>query len=286
MESTSRTPICPVPYGIALAGMVLFSACSSTEGEIEVVPSTGRESVTAHASEVDGFSFEVSPPDTVSLKWSGEGSAVITDIYVFIGQEIQEGDTLFQLLEDIHTVEMDRLSMELDMTSAMLPSDSLLRQKVDSLALLLDSLLTSGNILQLSPVNGTATGLFIEADQRIRPGNAVLELSVASSELFHVFPPHDCTLNLWPSGGTGVRFVEERAGYAVYSGELMAIEAQFSELVAVPRFAVYESELESYMITTGQDTIPVLRVGEKDNNIVIVLPSEPLTSKLLTWAEK
>ncbi len=66
----------------------------------------------------------------------------------------------------------------------------------------------------------------------------------------------------------------------------MAIEARFSELVAVPRFAVYESELESYVVTVDNDTIPVVRAGEKDNNLVIVLPSEPLTSDLLTWAEK
>ncbi|MEN8209982.1 MAG: hypothetical protein ABFR50_12110, partial [Candidatus Fermentibacteria bacterium] len=202
------------------------------------------------------------------------------------GQEIQEGDTLFQLREDIHIVEIERLSMELAMTSAMLSSDSLLQMKVDSLTLLLDSLLLSEKTLYLSPVGGTACGILIEADQRIRPGNAVLELSVASSELFHVFPPDDCTVNFWPSGGGDIRFVEERAGYAVYSGELSAIEARFSELTAVPRFAVYESELESYVITVDHDTIPVLRTGEKDDNLVIVLPPEPLTSDLLTWAEK
>ncbi len=286
MEITSRSPICPVPGSILFAGMLLFSACSSPEGAKEVIPYIEHETITANASEVEGFRFEVSPPDTVSLKWSGEGSAVITDIYVSSGQEIGEGDTLFQLLEDIQVVEMERLSMELDMASAMLPSDSLQQQKVDSLALLLDSLLSNEKTLYLSPVDGTAEGLLIDADQRIRPGNAVLEISVVSSELFHVFPPQDCTVNFWPSGGTGIRFVEERTEYAVYSGELQAIEARFSELLAVPRFAVYESELESYVITADQDTIPVIRVGEKDNNLVILLPPEPLVSDLLTWAEK
>ena len=286
MEITFRRPICPVSGSIILAGITFFSACSSPEGAKEVIPSTEHETITANASEVEGFRFEVSPPDTVSLKWSGEGSAVITGIYVSSGQEIGEGDTLFQLLEDIQVVEMERLSMELDMASAMLPADSLQQQKVDSLALLLDSILSSEKTLYLSPVDGTATGLLIEADQRIRPGNAVLEISVASSELFHVFPPQDCTVNFWPSGGTGIRFVEERTGYAVYSGELQAIEARFSELMAVPRFAVYESELESYVVTADQDTIPVIRVGEKDNNLVILLPPEPLVSDLLTWAEK
>ncbi len=286
MESTSRRPICPVPGCIVLAGMIFFSACSGPEGAKEVIPSTEPEDAVAHASEIEGFRFEVSPPDTVSLQWSGEGSAVVTDIHVSIGQEIGEGDTLFQLSEDIHIVEIERLSMELAMASAMLSSDSLLQMKVDSLTLLLDSLLSNETTLYLSPVEGTATAIIVEPDQSIRPGNAVLELSVASSELFHIFPPDDCTVNIWPSGGSDIRFVEERAEYAVYSGELQAIEARFSELTAVPRFAVYESELESYVVTVDNDTIPVVRAGEKDNNLVIVLPSEPLTSDLLTWAEK
>jgi hypothetical protein len=275
-----------VPSSIILAGMLFFSACSSPEGAKEVAVTTEQETLVTHASEVEGFRFEVSPPDTVSLKWSGEGSAVITDIHVSQGQEIQEGDTLFELSEDIHIVEIERLSMELDMASAMLLSDSLLLQKVDSLTLLLDSLLSNEKTLYVSPVEGTATAILFDSDQRIRPGNAVLELSVASSELFHVFPPLDCTVNFWPSGGTSIRFVEERAEYAVYSGELPAVEGRFSELQAVPRYAVYESELESYVITADHDTIPVLRVGEKDNNLVIILPPAPLASDLLTWADK
>ena len=286
MEITSRRPICPVSGSIILAGITFFSACSAPEEAKDVIPSTERETVTAHASDIEGFRFEVSPPDTVSLQWSGEGSAVVTDIHVSSGQEIEEGDTLFQLIEDIHIVEIERLSMELDMASAMLPSDSLLQMKVDSLTLLLDSLLSNEKTPYLSPVDGTAAGILIEADQRIRPGNAVLELSVASSELFHVFPPDDCTVNFWPAGGSDIRFVEERGGYAVYSGELSAIEARFSELTSVPRFAVYENELESYVITVDHDTIPVVRTGERDNNLVIVLPPEALTSDLQTWAEK
>ncbi len=286
MKSTSRSTICPVPFSILLAGMMLMSVCTSAKEAREAVPSTRHESVTVFASEVPGFRFEVSPPDTVSLQWSGEGSAVVTDIYVSSGQEIQEGDTLFQFLEDLRLVEMERLSMELDMASAMLPSDTLLQEKVDSLTLLLDSLLSNERTPYLSPLEGTATGILIAADQRIRPGNVVAEISVASSELFLVFPPTDCTVNFWPAGGSGIRFVEERPGYAIYSGELPAIEARFSELMTVPRFAVYESELESYVITADHDTIPVFRAGEKDNNLVIILPSEPITSDLLTWTEK
>ncbi|MCD4701120.1 MAG: hypothetical protein K8S24_04600 [Candidatus Aegiribacteria sp.] len=275
-----------MPGSVILAGMIFISACSSDEEGREGVPSTRQEPVTAFASEVPGFRFEVSPPDTVSLKWSGEGSAVVTDIHVSQGQDILEGDTLFQFLEDLRVVEMERFSMELDMASAMLHSDSLMQQKVDSLTLLLDSLLSNAKTLYISPVTGTVEEILTAADQRISPGNVITEVSVASSELFQVFPPPDCTVNFWPPGSSGIRFVEERPGYAVYSGELQAIEARFSELQAVPRFAVYESELDSYVITVEHDTIPVFRAGENNNSLVLILPGEPLTSNLLTWVEK
>lgn len=286
MKITSRSTICPVPIIVVLAGMMFFSTCSSSEDASEEVPSTRHESVTAFASEVPGFRFEASPPDTVSLKWSGEGSALVTDIYVSAGQEIQDGDTLFQMLEDLHVVEMERLSMELGMASAMLHSDSLLRQKVDSLTMLLDSLLSNGKTLYISPLKGIVEEIHMAPDQRIRPGNAVAEVSVASSELFLVFPPPDCTVNSWPPGLSGICLVEERPGYAVYSGELSVIEARFSEIQAVPRFTVYESELESYVITVNRDTIPVFRAGEKNNGLIIIFPREPLTSNLMTWTEK
>lgn len=284
MKSTSFSPICPVPGILIITGLMILSACGYPEEGNETLPLTEREPVTAHAARIAGFRFEASPPDTVSLKWSGEGSAVVTDIHFSPGLEIQTGDTLFNLLEDLHIVEMERLSMELDMASAMLSSDSLLRQKVDSLTLLLDSLLADGETLYISPLKGTVEEVLIAADQRIRPGSFVADVSVASSELFQVFPPPDCIVNLWPEEGSGIRFIEERPGYAVYSGELPAIEALFSELLMVPRFAVFESELESYVITTDNDTIPVFRAGET-NNHVIILPMEPLTSNLLTWAE-
>ncbi len=266
--------------------MIFISACSSPDETKEEVPFTGQEIITADASEVTGFRFEVSPPDTLVLTWSGEGSAVVTGIHISAGDGIEEGDTLFRLLEDLHVVEMERLSMELDMASAMLPSDSLLQPKVDSLTYLLDSLSSNENTQYLSPLQGTAVEILIETDQRIRPGNAVIELSFASSELFFVFPPDDCTVNFWPAGGSLFHLLEERDVYAVYSGELPAIEAHFSEIVAVPRFAVYENELDSYIVTVEYDTISVSRVGEKENNLVIILPSEPVTSDLLTWADK
>ena len=278
--------ICPVPGRIILAGMIFISACSSPDGTKEELPFIEEEIITADASEVTGFRFEVSPPDTVVLRWSGEGSAVVTGIHISAEEGVEEGDTLFRLLEDLHVVEMERLSMELDMASAMLSSDSLLQPKVDSLTSLLDSLSSNENTQYLSPLQGTVVEILIEKDQRIRPGNAVIELSIASSELFFVFPPDDCTVNFWPAGGSLFHLLEERDVYAVYSGELTAIETHFSEIMTVPRFAVYENELDSYVITLEYDTILVSRVGEKENNLVIILPAEPITSDLLTWADK
>lgn len=289
VKINTLSTICPVLHGITFAGVLLISTCGTAGEEVEEFPSLEREPAVAHAVEVTGFSLEVSPPDTVSVKWSGEGSAVVTDIYASSGQEIHTGDTLFHFREDLHIVERERLAMQLDLASAMLssaPSDTLLLQRVDSLELLLDSLLFFEKTSYLSPLEGTMENVHITADERIRPGDVIAEISVASSKLFHVFPPPDCTMNSWPSGSGGVRFVEERPEYAVYSGELPAVEAEFAKFVAVPREAVYESDLESYLVTVDYDTISVIRTGMKNNSLVILLPEEPVLLDLLTWAGK
>jgi hypothetical protein len=147
-----------VLYSISLAGMLLLSNCGTAGEEVDAYPSVEREPGAAHAVEVAGFNFEVSPPDTVSVNWSGEGSAVVTDIYVSSGQEIHTGDTLFHLREDLRIVERERLAMQLDLASAMLssaPSDTLLRERVDSLTVFLDSLLSCEKTAYLSPLEGT-----------------------------------------------------------------------------------------------------------------------------------
>ncbi len=274
-----------MPVMVFLAGMISISACSTAEETAETDVIIMQEPVTVHSSEVTGFTFEASPPDTVALKWQGEGSAVITDIRISSGEKIEVGDTLFHLSEDLQVVEIQRLSMELDIASAMLNSDSLFKSEVDSLTTLLDSLINDESIY-LSPLDGTLEYLLVETDEQIRSGHAIAAVSVASSELFRVYCPSDCIISSWPDGdGSGIRLIEEVSGYAVYSGELGALEARFSELLAVPRGAVFETDLESYVITVENDTIPVRRTGEL-NSLVIIIPGEPVLSDLMTWTEK
>ena len=289
MKITICGAICPVAGGVILAGMMLVSACKSAGEETEVQTSVEHEPLMADAVEVTGFTYEASPPDTITLNYSGEGSAVVTDIFAAAGQKINEGDTLLEFRDDLYIVERERLTMELDFASVMLssmPEDTLLQGKVDSLALFLDSLMVDENTPYLSPLEGSLEKVLPAVDDRIRPGNALAEISVASSELFYVFPPGECKIDSWPSAVDGIRFVEEHREYAVYSGDLSAIEIVFSRLMEVPREAVYESELESYLVTSESDTITVLRVGEKDNGNVIVLPSVPVEKDILTWAVK
>jgi hypothetical protein len=285
VKSTSSRLICPVPGIALLLILIILSACSSNEEAEKMVPRDVIEPQTASAEGITGFSFEPSPPDTVLLEWSGIGTASIIEIIISSDQEIQEGDTLLKLREEIHTVERERLTMELDIAVAMLPSDSLLQFRVDSLSQLLDSLQRSEYTFYLSPLNAAPVAILVETGQIIRHGAALLELSVASSELFIVYPPEGSSIDFWPPG-PGVRLVEERDGYSVYSGELPALEVLFKRLMAVPREAVFESELDSYIITVMRDTIPVFRAGEMENNLVIILPQEPLVADLRTWAEK
>jgi len=288
VKSTTRSLNCPVLHSFILIASLLVSACGTPGNEAHYISSTDVSSEVAQGIEITGFRYEVSPPDTISIFWSGEGSGEVTDINVSLGQDILGNDTLALLIEDIHVVERERLVMEYDLASAILasmPEDSSQMERVDSLDLLLDSLLLNEKTACLSPLAGTVQEIFVSDNQRVRPGDAIADISVTSSRLYHVFPPSDVSMNSWPPGRGDVNFLEERPDHAVYSGELSAIEAEICCLTAVPREAVYENDLDSYIITVKHDTIPVIRVGMM-NDLVIITPSESFSDDLLTWATR
>ncbi|MBN2585876.1 MAG: hypothetical protein JXA64_03715 [Candidatus Fermentibacteraceae bacterium] len=239
--------------------------------------------------DVTGFTFVQSPPDTVRIGWTGEGSGLVREVTVSEGDEAMVGDTLAMVMEDIGTVIAERLRMELEIASARLlalPSDSMLVQRVDSLSRLLDSLESHSARPLLSPLAGRITGVLESPGNRIYPGSIMMEVAVESSRLFLVRPPEGCSMSGWPMGGDSVRLVEERTDHAVYSGDLSELESLFGRLEAVERVAVFESDLSSYVVSEDDDTIPVQRVGEYGRGLVMLLPVRPLPRRLATWAGK
>lgn len=290
MNSTNIRHFCPVLTLYILASGLFLASCGQ-----EAADEPGPEPIEAgpedyaRPMEVSGFQLRESPPDDMHVRWNGEGPAEVAAVTVSEGDEVMPGDTLAELLKDMQTVLVERLSMELDMASARLasnPSDSGLVQRVDSLAGLLDSLEAQGTEPLLAPLPGTVTEIHYRVGSRIRPGGILMSVRAPGNRVFHVLPPEGYTVYSWPRGNSHVRFIEEGPGYGVYSGDPADLESLFQSLVSVDRVAVFESDMNSYIITKERDTIPVQRVGETGGQGVLILPERPPGDMLKTWADR
>ena len=289
MKSTNHSSDCPVQLMIITLFLILLAGCGGQEESAEQADPGLNDPVFAEACTVAGFTVKTAPPDTLPLRWFGEGSAVISDISASEEQEVAAGDTLLFLIENLHVVERERLSMELDVAVALsysTPMDTLLLKRVDSLSFLLDSISSFENSVFLSALDGILININVIEDQNIRSGDVLAEISVESSSVFLVYPPDDCIIDRWPLTAGAMNFVEKNDCLAVYSGVLSGNEDEFSMFSAVPRETVFENDLDSYLITAADDTISVLRSGIMANGLIIIQVDEPVYSKLVTWAER
>ncbi len=289
MKSTIHSADCPVLMMIMTLILSVFAGCGGQEESAETADQSVSEPDFAEACAVMGFTVKTAPPDTLSLRWFGEGSAVISDICASAQQEVTAGDTLLVLIEQLHVVERERLSMEVDVAVALsysTPFDTMLLNRVDSLSFLLDSISAIENSVFLSALDGILININVIEDQDIRSGDVLAEISVESSSVFLVYPPNGCVIDRWPLKAGAMSFVEQHDCLAVYSGVLSGNEDEFSMFAAVPRETLFENDLDSYLVTADDDTISVLRSGITDTGLIIIQMDEPVYSEFITWAER
>lgn len=271
-----------------LLTMLMISCCGGGEPDPGSEGSAGpAQPVLVTALETRGFLVEASPPDTISIRWNGEGSGTVESVAVEQGDGLQQQDTVASVVADIGSVLTERLGMEIDIASARLessPEDTVLRSRLDSLTQLLDSLSLHRAQVVFSPLEGTVTELPMAEGDRVMPGQILAKVAVASRDLYLVSPPDGATIYNWPAGSDSVRFVEERPSNAVYSGDGRAVASLFSGLLTVDRTAVFESGMRSYVVTEREDTIYVTRVGEVTGGGIMLLPEGVVDGRLRTWA--
>lgn len=269
--------------------LILTAGCGGEESTLESFESF--QSSPVYVTAVDPGEFRVSEmqSNTVVQDWMGSGSADVIRVFIDVGDSLAEGDTVLTLREELYGVERERLEMELAMSSAMLSSrsgDSSLALRVDSLSVLLDSMSGNENTAFLSPIGGVVTGIPVEAGQLLDPGSPLVQLSETGSSLYLIEPPRGCTVVSWPLNHHGVRFVEEIDGQGVYSGGRDQLELLFSKAAALQRSALYESGLESFLLTRSSDTVYVERLGHTQEGLILVLPEREVTSQVRTWTDR
>lgn len=290
MNNAGGKSACPV-HMILFSAFLAASSCGGPGEKTEGVPASPRSlrPVVSTPAEVEGFEFEASHPDTLSLKWDGEGPGEVEQVLVHAGDAVHSGDTLLFVMEDVRSVLVQRLLMEHDIASALssvVPNDTSVSSRLDSLVTLLDSLRMRGGTPFVSSADGTVARSRRVRGERVIPGTPLFDLSVAGDSLVRVYAPGSVAVSSWPKGTAGVRLVEDAQGHAVYSGTRFEVEGMFRSLRAVERVALFDSDMRSYVVTVNGDTIPVERLGTVGTAEVLVLPQLPLDRSLRTWSRE
>lgn len=287
MKSTVGTRFCPVVASLLSLLLGVFPAgCGSGDPEpVQEEAAAGQPRVMA-AVPVDGFSVMPAPPDTVELAWSGEGPATVDAPLVIPGESVSPGDTLVMLTEDLRLVELERLSMRVQMALAALhanPGDSTLQARADSLEALEDSLLLASAGPMLAQVAGDILSISVEEGDEIRPGDILFSLTTGSGALYIISPPDDVIMNIWPESAGELILIETGFREAVYSGLHDPPVADFSMVRSVGRNALFEDGLRTLLISVDGDTLEVIRAGTNGNEVVLLMPGHPEGTEFMTW---
>ncbi len=281
---TAAKGSCPVFVTVCLF-ILAVPGCGDGRPRDEI-PEDRRGPVLSEAVSVEGFVIVPIPGDTVWIAWTGEGPGTVESLRVSEGDTVRAGDTLALVIPDMSTMLAERLKMEIEMAVMVMnagsQSDSAAAWQVDSLGGLLDSLTTNAFRPVRTEVTGEIVGMGIEAGDSVLPGKGMFAVKVDAAGSFLVTPPDGVEIFRWP-GCDDTFPVEEKPGAAVYSGDSEEIGKLLEGMIAVGRTAVFERDLDCFLITSGRDTITVERMGKTREGMVVVLPDRDPGRELVTW---
>ncbi|MFO7950338.1 MAG: hypothetical protein R6U36_08210 [Candidatus Fermentibacteraceae bacterium] len=191
------------------------------------------------------------------------------------GDSVAVGDTLALGIDTLSVLEAQRVRMQADF----------LRQSPETDSSRLDSLLSLAGELEVPvPLPARQSGVLVElragTGRRLAPGDtlALLESGEAATRLR--LPP-GARLESWPPlAGAGP--VETTDSTAVYSVPPPGRDSlRLEGLWRVPRNALRDEGLRSFVTLAGGDTVSVRRVGSWDGAVVVAGPLEG--AQLQTW---
>ncbi|MBD3370834.1 hypothetical protein GF402_10815 [Candidatus Fermentibacteria bacterium] len=245
-------------------------------------PSVSEERSTATVSPREAPPFELIPlrPRSVAVRWNRTAPARIASIRASTGLSFRSGDTLALATDTVAALELQRVSMEIDLLRFELQlGDSTAADRLDSL----ENLLRTG--LQPSPVfsgfPGEVVDVKVSEGGRVAPGDTILTAHPASAGLVSVESPSGISIAIWPPELMGGRLVEEKNGTAVYSGLGLEGSQRLPGSWMVPRRALWEDGLDTFLMV-GRDTVPATRLGSS-NGSVLVIANLSGDESLATW---
>ncbi len=221
-----------------------------------------------------------SEPILISMPTAGESET--SAVFVSAGDSVTPSDTLVTYDDLFRRMQSERIQMELDLALIHFNSGDSTAScslRIDSLTACLQSLAAPSCIFSLS--EGTITVVTVSVGDTVSRGDTLLLM--ISSEISHygVEVPMDLELHHWPERAGSSILLEHSTRSAVYSGVHEEIEDCFSRIITVPRAALYEDGLVTFVITICLDTIPVLCLADISGADAVIIPDYPVNEPLL-----
>lgn len=206
------------------------------------------------------FGVEAAGPDTVGVFWP-EGSHVGgIRTAASPGSAVGEGDTLAVGIDSVVMMDLELARMTLSLAEARsgaAPGDSGLLAEVVQAAARCSVLEASSMVALLSPVEGVILRIQASAARDAPGGRPGAEILAGGPGLVSLVPPPSTVMVRWPESSGGLRFVEERDGTGIYSGDAPKGGFSFPGSFSLPRRAVLDSGLSSLVVLDGGDSIRI-----------------------------
>lgn len=235
-----------------------MSACGAGTGSTapREAPPQRAEMTVVLPGEVPGFTAVPAPPDTVAVQWS-RPPATVSTMSAMPGDSISAGDTLLSAADSLAALQLDLAAMSLAIARARFEASGGAEEAAGLAAAESTFLEASGALDRalLSPASGEVLWLPAPGTVLEPPDTAALLLS--GGALLLVRPPAGFTPVHWPDSMSGAALVEVLEGYALYSGEAPRGVLTPDGAGLLPRRALMESGLRTFVIMEGGDTLDV-----------------------------
>jgi|GEM_PF-5531158 len=255
----------------------LLLSCGGGDGSAsERVPgSAGEASATVRALPLPALSVTPVAPAKRVLLLQGDMEMRLDTVTVSEGDSVAVGDTLAMAIDTLSVLEAQRVRMEADFLRQSQETDS---SRLDSLLFLADELESPAPLLASRP--GILVELRAQAGLRLGPGDTLALLQSGEAATRLRLPPGG-RLESWPRlDGAGP--VEATDSTAVYSIPPPGRDSlRLEGLWRVPRNALRDEGLRSFVTLAGGDTVSVSRMGGWDGAVVVAGPLEG--ARLQTW---
>jgi hypothetical protein len=205
----------------------------------------------------------------------GDLEVRLDSVMVAEGDSITPGDTLALALDTLSLLEAQRMRMEADF----------LRQAPQTDSARLDSLLSMASKLETpTPIPAGGSGildeLLVEAGRTVAPGDT-LAMLVDEGPNLQVELPEGLHLERWPvlEGSAPLESTDTTAVYSVLpsGGDSLRLDG----LWCVPRTALRDQGLRSFVLLAGGDTVVVERMGSCGGDVVVAGPLDGV--EMITW---